>query len=301
MGFKKTIPCTPPTAILADLDVIAAAPREMTSWGYGDLAGKIPAGGDWIVADALEIEPIDPVAWPLVQDNLRGWLSDAEAVAKGEASALAFLFMGLTVTGLAMEAHGSSRPASGADHQIAHLWEMEGLALDGETVSHGACVAVGAMTVLGLFDWLLDQDLSRLEIEAIVTAAPSFEAKREAIESAFPQCSIAEKAIAETRAKHLDPAAHRARLMRIAKVWPALSQRLRAHLMTCDEMAVLLTRAGAAVRAADIGVDPHHHRATVAAARFQRSRYTVLDLLDETGLLDSALDALFTQPLFRAA
>ena len=41
--------------------------------------------------------------------------------------------------------------------------------------------------------------------------------------------------------------------------------------------------------------------ASVAAARFQRSRYTVLDLLDETGLLDQALEEVFAHPFFRTA
>ena len=74
-GFKKTIRCLPARVLLADLDVIASAPPEMTGWGYGDLAGKIPAGGDWIIADALGVEPIDAVAWPMVQDGLQGWLA----------------------------------------------------------------------------------------------------------------------------------------------------------------------------------------------------------------------------------
>ena len=99
----------------------------MTGWGYGDLSGKVPAGGDWIIADALGIEAIDDVAWPLVQDGLRGWLSHPERIAAGDRAALEGLFAGLTVVGLAMELHGSSRPASGADHQIAHLWEMDDL------------------------------------------------------------------------------------------------------------------------------------------------------------------------------
>jgi glycerol-1-phosphate dehydrogenase [NAD(P)+] len=58
-GFKKTIACRPPRAILADLAVIRAAPPAMAGWGYGDLAGKVPAGGDWLLADALGIEPLD--------------------------------------------------------------------------------------------------------------------------------------------------------------------------------------------------------------------------------------------------
>jgi glycerol-1-phosphate dehydrogenase [NAD(P)+] len=40
-GFKKTIQCRPARAVLGDLDVIAAAPAEMTGWGYGDLAGLL--------------------------------------------------------------------------------------------------------------------------------------------------------------------------------------------------------------------------------------------------------------------
>ncbi len=72
-----------------------------------------------------------------------GW-GAAEAIAAGDRAALEGLFAGLTLVGLAMELHGSSRPASGADHQIAHLWEMDDLKFGGERVSHGACVAWAA-------------------------------------------------------------------------------------------------------------------------------------------------------------
>ena len=42
-GFKKTIQCRPPKAIIGDLDVLCAAPPDMSGWGYADLAGKVPA------------------------------------------------------------------------------------------------------------------------------------------------------------------------------------------------------------------------------------------------------------------
>ena len=300
-GFKKTIPCRPPVAILADLDVLGAAPSVMTAWGFGDLAGKIPAGADWIIADALGIEALDALAWPLVQDHLRDWLAGPEKVASGDAAAIAGLFTGLTATGLAMEIHGSSRPASGADHQIAHLWEMAGLTHFGEPVSHGACVSIGTLTVLGLYDWLLDQDLAAIDVEQVLAGAADLEAKRVEIERVFTQAAVAERALEETAAKHLSPEAHRDRLSRIVEVWPSLRDRLRAQLMSCDEMAALLEQAGAPVRASQIGLDPTRHRATAMAARFQRSRYTVFDLLDETGLLESAFEAVFSQPVFRAA
>lgn len=295
-GFKKTIPSRPPRAILADLSVIGAAPSAMAGWGYGDLAGKVPAGADWILADGLGIEPIDDLAWPLVQAGLRGWLADPEGVARGEAGALAGLFVGLTVVGLAMEFHGSSRPASGADHQIAHLWEMADLYHAGERVAHGAAVAVGCMDVLALYEWLLGQDLSALDPERILARAPSLEAEEAAIDRAFPGRHVAERARAETAAKRLAPAAHRERIETIRRIWPELRDRLARHLIPAGEMRRLLRAAGAPTQAADIGVGPAEHRATIAASRHLRSRYTLLDLLAECGLLDDALDAVFAGP-----
>ncbi|MEO1089868.1 MAG: sn-glycerol-1-phosphate dehydrogenase [Pseudomonadota bacterium] len=296
-GFKKTVDCRPARVVVADLDVIGAAPRAMSAWGYGDLAGKVPAGADWLVADALGVEPRDDVAWPLVQDHLPEWLSAPGAVATGEHGAIAALFTGLTIAGLAMEIHGTSRPASGADHQIAHLWEMENLHVAGEPAAHGACVAVGCHTVLTLYDWLLDQDLTGLDVDGIVALAPSMMTKEASVREAFHP-SVAERALVETRAKHLSPTDHRRRLQDVRSVWPSLREALAKQLTSADEMAAALRAVGAPVYGADLGIGAARHRATVEASRFIRSRYTVLDLLEECGLLDAALDAVFARPAF---
>ncbi len=293
-GFKKTVACAPPKAILADLSVISAAPREMAGWGYGDLAGKVPAGGDWIVADALGIEALDEVAWPLVQDNLPGWLAAPEALVAGDPAATADLFVGLTLSGLAMEFYGSSRPASGSDHQIAHLWEMRGLTHEGQRVSHGACVSVGCLAALRLYDWLIQRDLTTLDVEALVASHPDMAAKAAMIDATFSKPEITSRAKEETAAKHLESDALRDRLQRLQEVWPSLRERLEGHLLRAGEMQNLLAAAGAPIRASDIGVEVEDLCATILAARFLRSRYTLLDLLDETGLLADALGVVFS-------
>jgi glycerol-1-phosphate dehydrogenase [NAD(P)+] len=68
-------------AVVADLDVIASAPAVMGAWGYGDLVGKLVAGVDWIVADALGEEALDRGPFAMVQDNLSAWLRHPPACA----------------------------------------------------------------------------------------------------------------------------------------------------------------------------------------------------------------------------
>lgn len=290
-GFKVTIPTRAPIAMLADLDVIAHAPAEMNGWGYGDLAGKVPAGGDWMLADALGVEPIDDVAWPLVQDHLKGWLNGPEGIAAGDRDSIARLYVGLTAVGFAMEAHGSSRPASGADHQIAHMWEMEGHSHQARKVSHGAAVSVGCVASLALFDWLLDQDLSGLDAEAIMRHAPSLQERETTMRHVISDPKIAEKAGHELAAKSVGPTEHLARLEKLRADGPALQARLSTHLYRHKAMAEMLQKAGAPAYAHQIGVTPDHFLATLHAAAFIRRRYTIFDLLHDIGQTDTAFEA----------
>ena len=86
---KQTFDCPAPVAVLADIDIIAAAPKDMTAAGYADLAAKVPAGGEWMIADAVGAEPIIPEAWHVLQDDLDTLLSNPEGVAAGDPAARA--------------------------------------------------------------------------------------------------------------------------------------------------------------------------------------------------------------------
>lgn len=293
-GFKHTIACAAPRVVVADLDVVAAAPKEMASWGYGDLAGKLPAGADWLIADALGIEALDDSAWPMVQGNLRSWLAHPSRLARGDAEATGALFTGLVLVGVAMEVHGSSRPASGADHQIAHLWEMDGLEIAGLPVSHGTCVAIGTLTALSLYERLLARDLGDLDAGDVIARRPRLADLEAEIDRRFPNPAIAERAMQETRAKFIEDGGLRGRIDTIRRTWPDLKRRLAAQLPSFDTMRAMLADAGLPTDPSDIGIDGAYHRETVIASRLIRRRYTVLDLLEDSGLFDRAVDEIFS-------
>jgi glycerol-1-phosphate dehydrogenase [NAD(P)+] len=293
-GYKQTLTCPAPRALVADLDVLAGAPADMTASGYGDLLGKVTAGADWLVADALGVEPVDPAVWELVQGPLPEAIGRPAELAAGDRGALGRLVQGLVMSGLAMQAHASSRPASGAEHQFSHLWEMEGLGHDRRPpLSHGFKVGVGSVAIAALYGRLLDRDLAALDVEALRRSWPAREEVKAAVRAAHTTAGLDEAAVAETMAKWVDADALGRRLTLLADRWPALRDRLGAQLLPAERLRELLAAAGCPTRPSELGLTPSAFRATYERARMIRRRYTVLDLAAETGLLGELVDELF--------
>jgi glycerol-1-phosphate dehydrogenase [NAD(P)+] len=298
-GYKHTMTCPAPRAVLADLDVLTRAPSPMTSAGYADLLAKVPAGADWIVADTLEVEPIDPAVWALVQDPLRAATGRPADVHAGDTAAMGDLIEGLVMSGLAMQAASSSRPASGAEHQFSHLWEMEGLGHDAEPpLSHGFKVGLGSISTSALYERVLARDLSALDVDAAVAAWPSWDEVERRVRAAHTTPGLDEAAVEETRAKYVGEDDLRTRLGRLSEHWQGLRERLDAQLLPAARLRDQLHAAGAATAPADIGLDADALRATYRRAQMIRRRYTVLDLVDEAGILDDCVDELFADDGF---
>ena len=293
-GFKITRYCPAPVAVVADYGVLADAPARLTATGVGDLIEKVPAGADWMLADALEVELITDRVWQLVQGPLRASIADPEALAAGEVGAISRLADGLLMSGLAMQANQSSRPASGAGHQFSHLWEMEGLGLDWEPpLSHGMKVGLGTVALCALYEVVLRRDLSTLDVDAAVAAWPSWEQTEAQVRAADLPDSVTEAAVVQCREKYVDADQLRTRLQSLVQQWPALSERLRAQLLPAADIEQRLQVVGAITHPAQIGMDLDRFRATYTRARLIRSRYTLLDVLSEANLLDDCVAELF--------
>ncbi|MBR0339268.1 MAG: sn-glycerol-1-phosphate dehydrogenase, partial [Alistipes sp.] len=158
-GNKQTFDCPAPYGFVMDPVIAAAAPKELAASGYADLIAKIPAGADWMLADAMGSEAIDKFAWDLVQNGLRESLGDPAAVFAGDVEKTEALSEGLLMSGFAMQAIQSSRPASGTEHQFSHCWDMEDLCFEGKHVSHGFKVGIGTLASTASLEFLLEKDI----------------------------------------------------------------------------------------------------------------------------------------------
>jgi glycerol-1-phosphate dehydrogenase [NAD(P)+] len=292
-GSKQTFECPAPRAVLADLDVIANAPAGMNAAGYADLLAKVAAGADWILADALGVEPIQHDVWNTVQQHLHAWVDSPDAVARGEPDALRRLVYGLMMGGFAMQAAQSSRPASGAEHQFSHLWDMQHHTHEGSAPSHGFKVGIGTLASIALYDELLQRDLSALDVDEAVADWPAFENLVALITKLLGRGELADKAREEMRAKFVSREELRTQLERVRAIWPELCGKLARQLIPLTEARARLERAGCPYQPEQIGISRARLRQSYWQALFIRRRFTVLDLAHRAGLLEQCLDALF--------
>ena len=291
-GAKQTFNCPAPLALLADTDIIAAAPSKMTASGYADLFAKIPAGADWIISEELGVEPIDAFSFGLVQDSLKMALDGPENIKTGDKDAIHRLIEGLVMSGFAMQAHQTSRPASGADHQFSHLWNMENHVMaDGTMPSHGFQVSIGSLMSTALYEQLLKEDIANLDIEACVEAWPTLEQAREKALDLFRGTDFPTIGATETEAKYIDGDALREQLTTLRDNWPTIKARLEQQLIPLPEARRRLDAVGAPVQPEQIGISRRRLLDSVIRAQHIRRRFTILDIAVRTGLLQKWLDA----------
>ena len=292
-GLKQTFECPAPVAIVADIDVIANAPKEMTAAGYADLAAKIPCGAEWMIADIMGTEPLIPEAWHVLQDVLDDQLSNPDGVANGDKEAIAALFEGLTLSGFAMQAARSSRPASCTDHLFSHYLDMTGHTFNGKLQSHGFQVAIGTLTMCAFFDAFLEMDLRTLDIEKCVEAWPSLEEEQQRALEIFKNFVSPQLGYKEMTAKYHDKETVREQLTLFKKHWPLLKAQYRKQVYTFEKMQECFHKVGAPADPSDIGVTRQQLKDMMPFVQMMRWRINLLDLARRGGFYDELVEKVF--------
>lgn len=289
-GNKQTFSCPAPRAVLADLAVIRKAPSFMTAAGYADLMAKVVAGADWIVADALGVEPIDAEAWEIVQGGLHDALADPFGVRDGDRCALSGLVEGLMLAGFAMQAAQTSRPASGAEHQFSHLWDMEHHTYKGAAPSHGFKVGVATHFIAKLYEQVLNTSFDSLDVATVCAQWPLWPEAEAQARRLYAGTDFPDLGVQEVKAKYVDREELAARLIKLKAGWSTLHARLSDQLLSAEEVERRLVAAGAPSEPEQIGISPTRLRNSVLRAQHIRRRFTVLDLAVQTGMLGNWLD-----------
>lgn len=290
---KQTFECPAPVAVVADVDVIAAAPKEMTAAGYADLAAKVPAGAEWMISDLVGTEPIQPAAWHVLQDCLDDLLSNPAGVAAGETKAVSDLFEGLILSGFAMQAARSSRPASCCDHLFSHILDMTHHRYKGKFVSHGFQVAIGTLTMCAVFDEFLKYDLTKIDVDACVAAWPSLESEQARALEIFKDFPAPKLGYEQITQKYGDAETVRHELTALRESWPELRERIAGQVWSFARMQEAFKIAGAPYEPEHIGITRKDIQAMFPKVQLMRWRYNVLDLAKRGQFYDKLVSAVF--------
>jgi len=141
----------PPVGILADIDVIAAAPRRLEAAGCGDLVSKLTAVKDWELASKEAGEYFGGYAANLALMSAQVFLDGSKSIGAYDKASARALVEGLISAGVAAGIAGSSRPCSGSEHLFSHALDAicPGKGLHGEQCGIGTIM----MASLHGLDW----------------------------------------------------------------------------------------------------------------------------------------------------
>lgn len=178
-GTKSTIQGTTPKHIIADIDIMKEAPMDMMLAGIGDMFGKYTGILDWELARDYSGEYFcDKIAEDVINATNK-CLENGYKLSSRDPECVKSVMEGFLVTGLGMAYTGNSRPASGAEHIIAHAWEIEDVKEGRSPNLHGLEVCEATRLVAIMYKMLLDET-SDTHLKALIEKyIPYFDAVEE--------------------------------------------------------------------------------------------------------------------------
>jgi glycerol-1-phosphate dehydrogenase [NAD(P)+] len=146
-GRAESVPAITPRAVYLSLPTLVGAPLAAATAGIGDLLANPLALRDWALAVDRGIDEADHRAWDMSAESftlIEPFLDQAPERNLTDPAFLKTLADALVLSGMAMIQAGTSRPASGGEHEISHAIDelFEGRALHGAQVAFGCILSV---------------------------------------------------------------------------------------------------------------------------------------------------------------
>ncbi len=277
-GVKTLVRARPPAAVLADPEILRAAPYTMTAAGLGDVLAKSVSSADWYMNHLLFGDFYCARSVGLIAQIEPLYLEHPREMLARDAGAMEALFQALLLTGAAMTMAESSAPSSGGEHMVSHTLDMMS-SVDGKPHDlHGRQVGVGTVLASELYRRVLSID------------RPAFVTPPAGVDRSF-WGFLADNVDGEYAKKTERMNLARQKLS-LPGAWDALRGKLAPMLRRPEVIRDCLKLAGGACTAAQIGCSRERLLAAFAHAHEIRSRFTILDLAYLTGVLPAGLEEL---------
>jgi glycerol-1-phosphate dehydrogenase [NAD(P)+] len=273
-GVKTLVRVRPPQTILSDPAILREAPYELTAAGLGDILAKSVSSADWRMNHFLFGDYYCERSVSLISEIEPLYMNHPEDVHERKPEAMAALFHGLLLTGVAMTMAESSAPASGGEHLLSHTLDMMS-SLDGVPHDlHGRQVGIGTVLASEVYRRVINLGSPAFSRGSMDFDKESWGALGDEVERYQTQ-----------KGERLQTAIE---ILSQGDSWDRLREEVKPLLRSPDQVRNCLKRAGAAFRAEDIGCSRERLLCALLHAHEIRSRFTVLDLARLVGVLPQA-------------
>ncbi len=282
-GAKRTVVSRWPDMLIADSDILTAAPVGLNLAGVGDLSTVPNAVAEWQLAAGLGHGPAyDAAVVEQVIAAMPALPSLAAAARDAEPAGLADLARLLAGSGLSMGIVGSTAPASGSEHAVSHLLEMALSQREGPAAPHGMQVTVATRLALRVWQ-LVDDTISSKRAQVRV---PDESGSRDAVALAFAElgAKTVEECWTAYSAKRNWLLAHQAVVEAMVADWDGFKRTVT--LPTPQQFDDVSHASGLPTRARDLGTgyDDALLFWALRNSHLLRERISIVDLADLLGV-----------------
>jgi glycerol-1-phosphate dehydrogenase [NAD(P)+] len=282
-GAKRTVKSRWPDVLIADTDILAAAPWRLNLAGVGDLSTVPNAVAEWQLAARLGHGP--PYQHAVVDGVLAAnsvLPALARAARDAEPAGIADLARLLAASGLSMGIVGSTAPASGTEHAVSHLLEMARSRQGRPVAAHGMQVTVATRLAVRVWQ-LVDSAIRSADAKVRV---PDEQTGRDAVSRAFAEFDpqTAEECWAAYSSKRNWLLARQSAVETLVSEWDAF---VRSLTLPSPEQFDEISRAsGLPTRGQDLGIgyDDDLLFWALRNSHLLRERISIVDLADLLGV-----------------
>lgn len=281
-GLKVSVNSKCPDVIIGDTEILAQAPMKMLVSGLGDMIAKYVSICEWRISHLINGELYSEDIAAMVRLALKKCVENAEGLLRWEQAAVAAVFEGLAICGIAMSYAGLSRPASGCEHYISHVLDMRAAQFKTPVETHGIQCAMGTYIAVSLYEKLKTFTPDREKALSYVEAfdyADWCERLRKLL-GAGAETMIAQE---EKEGKY-NKEKHAARLEVILQNWDAILQIMAEELPAAATLESLLDQLELPKTLSQIGTEETLLPTILGATRDIRDKYVLSRLLWDLGI-----------------
>lgn len=282
-GVKMSLQSKCPDVIIGDIDILKNAPLKMLKAGFGDMLAKYVSIAEWRISHEITGEYYCERIAELIREALRQCVNNARGLLNRDETAIKAVFEGLVISGAAMSFAKVSRPASGVEHYISHIWDMRSLEFGTKSELHGIQCAVATTVVAGLYEKLLEIFPDKETALGYVNSF-SYDEWAKTLKTFVGKGADAMIALEKKEEKY-SLTAHKERLDIIIGKWDKICDIIRKEIPKRKEIEVILDSIGAPKLPRDIGL-ADDLKTTFSATKDIRDKYVLSRLLWDIGLLD---------------